>query len=411
MARSSGRGRRKDEELQTHAVVIFVDIRGFSNWFESIEAHSLARPFISDFLKVVRRCFRGFSFKGLGNGAMLVRPMTPRQDTINPLIVSILHSISEVGDTFERHRKEMEVVSGNPTPLSLGWGITRGTVIPFTPTDNAKDFLGATVNRASRLCDLAHPNGIVIDRNSFPNDPSAGELVFFPQTLKLFKPPREIDVWVSAGIYREFQARESLRETPEVHVAGVCIKHNGERLEILVARRNDDRALFPGKLEGCGGQLRRSESFQDGVMRHYKTEMGIEVTVVKDIPPELYLIERPASPIVPGLRFLCVHVSGEPKSPNHSAIWWVTQDEFIKIPNEEFIEGVKDSFVRLIQKYNFGIWAPRRYKPSIIRSAKAATSRPDCGGRSNFRPLRRHRMQASSTDGSKGRKVLNPYLL
>jgi len=35
----------------------------------------------------------------------------------------------------------------------------------------------------------------------------------------------------------------------------------------------------------------------------------------------------------------------------------------------------------------------------------------DCGGRSNFRPLRRHRMQASSTDGSKGRKVLNTCLV
>ncbi len=29
-----------------------------------------------------------------------------------------------------------------------------------------------------------------------------------------------------------------------------------------------------------------------------------------------------------------------------------------------------------------------------------------CGGRSNFRPLRRYRMQASSTDGSEGQKVL-----
>src|SRR5215213_7919574 len=35
----------------------------------------------------------------------------------------------------------------------------------------------------------------------------------------------------------------------------------------------------------------------------------------------------------------------------------------------------------------------------------------ECRGRSKFRPLRRHKMQASSTDGSKGRMVLNACLV
>src|ERR671916_1036386 len=34
-----------------------------------------------------------------------------------------------------------------------------------------------------------------------------------------------------------------------------------------------------------------------------------------------------------------------------------------------------------------------------------------CRGRSKFRPLRRHKMQASSTEGSKGQKALNDCLV
>src|SRR3954452_6086794 len=49
------------------------------------------------------------------------------------------------------------------------------------------------------------------------------------------------------------------------------------------------------------------------------------------------------------------------------------------------------------------------YLDAYIKAA--AIGDDDCGGRSNFRPLRRHRMQASSTDGSKGRKVLNTCLV
>ena len=50
---------------------------------------------------------------------------------------------------------------------------------------------------------------------------------------------------------------------------------------------------------------------------------------------------------------------------------------------------------------------------SMATSSRAASCRrrAGCRGRSKFRPLRRRKMQASSTDGSKGRMVLNACLV
>src|SRR5689334_3270623 len=57
------------------------------------------------------------------------------------------------------------------------------------------------------------------------------------------------------------------------------------------------------------------------------------------------------------------------------------------------------------RRYKLGASGPRiEIGDAYIGSER--TGEGSCGGRSNFRPLRRHRTQASSTDGSKGRKVL-----
>ena len=59
---------------------------------------------------------------------------------------------------------------------------------------------------------------------------------------------------------------------------------------------------------------------------------------------------------------------------------------------------------------------PRNLRVQPITRARPMKRRrwrfpPRCKGRSKFRPLRRHRMRASSTDSSKGQKVLNARLV
>jgi ADP-ribose pyrophosphatase YjhB (NUDIX family) len=118
-----------------------------------------------------------------------------------------------------------------------------------------------------------------------------------------------------------------------------------------VARRAPDRRLFPGLYEGCGGQLRLSETFAEGVARHFRLEMGIEVRVLEDYHC-LYAIREPDQPTIPGLRFLCEPAGpAEPRSPNHSDVRWLPEAEFRDIPDEQFIGGLKAEVVGLLDRY------------------------------------------------------------
>lgn len=152
-------------------------------------------------------------------------------------------------------------------------------------------------------------------------------------------------------ITTQFIPREKIREQPEVHIAGICIKTENDKIKVLIAKRNIDRELFPELYEGCGGQLKYSEFFTDGVERHFKLEMGIKVKVLKNIH-KFYDIEKANQPKIPGIRFLCIYVDGIPKSINHSEIRWISEEELEVISSEEFIPGLKDDIIELIEKIN-----------------------------------------------------------
>lgn len=161
----------------------------------------------------------------------------------------------------------------------------------------------------------------------------------------------EVKVWVTPEVASEFVPRERLKESPEVHVAATCVRQNGKSLLVLVAERSPDRQFFPGLLEGCGGQLAKSETFTQGVERHYRTELGIEVKVLPDVHC-FYEIREPNAPLIPGIRFLCepagsVEVS---PSPRFSEARWVSEADFRDTPASQFIEGLKDQVLQLIEE-------------------------------------------------------------
>lgn len=337
--------------LRPPALIIFVDIRGFSQWSKEIDAHESTLKLVDEFQAILKKHFDQFSSKALGDGAMLVKQISlnSRKDILRE-IESIAERAKRVEAEFAKVTQDIAIVSGNPADLVLGWGITRGQVIKQTD-GQTDDFLGHHVNKAARLCDLARPNGMVIDRDDFFDPPKKYRNSFYPQVKRLLKPYQEVKVWVSKEINETFQAREFLRETPEVHVAGVCVRSHSGSTQILIARRSANRSFYPNKWEGCGGQLRYSESFYDGVKRHYFTEMQVEVDVLRYVSPEIYTIEKPAEPVVPGLRFLCKYVGGEPTSPNHDECQWVSLDEFDKMPTEDFPPHLKEQAVKLIERY------------------------------------------------------------
>lgn len=331
----------------TNAIVLFTDIRGFTRWSEGIEAFQYIDEFIDEFYSILKEHFSDTYLKKLGDGAMIVKEI--EKDVTRELLVNMLtenlDKIRHVEDKFKELCKDFFELRGYRTELRLGWGLVRGVVKKLND-----DFIGANINKCARLCGIARPFGIVIERDDFPTLPQNSPYNFVPQIRILEGIVGDVNVWVTNEIATQFIPREKIREAPEVHVAGLCIKIEEGNIMALIARRNPDRKLFPGLYEGCGGQLAYSESFIEGVKRHFRLEMHIDVDVIESIH-KFYEIKESNEPLIPGIKFLCIYRGGTPESKNHSEIRWVSEEELKLIPTQEFIPSLKDEFIDFIEKF------------------------------------------------------------
>ena len=331
---------------QTEAVIIFTDIRGFTKWSGDTEAFLHIDKFINDYFQILNDNFSSEYIKKLGDGAMIVREVKPNHESpYNDILKEDLQKIKVIEDKFTELCTDFSKRYGYKTELAMGWGIVRGVVKKIDG-----DYIGANINKCARLCGIARPFGIIIERDDFPVDPSCVLFDFISQIRKLEGIADEVNVWVTKEIATQFIPREKKRECPEVHVAGVCIKREKNDTSVLIAKRNSDRKLFPGLYECGGGQLASSESFVDGVKRHFYSEMHIEVDMNENIY-KLYEIKQPGVPKIPGIKFLCEYKHGDFQSTNHSQHKWVTKDELILIPEHEFIPGIKEDIIDFIEQY------------------------------------------------------------
>lgn len=342
---------RREFMEDTDAIIIFMDIRGFTKWAEGIEAFQNITKFINKFYAIIEQHLDDGSthLKKLGDGAMLVKLVEKdlSEDVVQNMLSDILKRVNNIEVAFDELCMQFLHLYGYRTALRLGWGIVRGVVKCLND-----DFIGANINKASRLCSIARPFGIVIERDDFPILPKNVPYSFVPKVRKLEGITDDVNVWTTREIATRFIPREKLRESPEVHVAGLCIRHDHRKNDIfaLIAKRNEERKFFPGLYEGCGGQLAYSESFSDGVKRHYKLEMGIDVDVLDSIH-KFYEIKEPNEPFIQGIKFLCVYIEGNAESNNHSEVKWVSEQELREIPSTSFIKDLKEEFVAFIERY------------------------------------------------------------
>lgn len=331
------------------AIIIFADIRGFTKWSENIEVFQHSPEFVEKFYKSLKSNFQDYFFKSLGDGALLIKTMEKIDlDIINSELAALLCSIKQVESEFDNCCEDFSKMWGQATDLSLGWGVTRGTVNEIS-IENSFDYIGSNINKASRLCDIARPCGIVVDAEDFSDIEKDGTFKFTKQQRRIKSLTDTISVWVTSEIAEQFHTRENLKETPEVHVAGICYKRENDKIKVLLAYRNKDRKLYPDKIEGCGGQLQYSETFEQGVARHFRMEMGITVKVEPNVYA-LYSIQLPKQPVIPGVVFLCEHAEGEPSSSNHSKIEWVDIDKINGMNDELFIPNIKSEIFNLLRK-------------------------------------------------------------
>ncbi|NQV17026.1 MAG: hypothetical protein HQ534_00565 [Armatimonadetes bacterium] len=329
------------------AILIFIDIRGFTKWAEDIDTFQFIDEFVDELYCLLSKEFVPTYMKTLGDGAMLVIEIN-QKISINYLIQcisSILNKINHIENTFEKLCETFSMEFGCSIDLKLGWGITRGVVKKLKD-----DYIGSNINKCSKLCDIARPFGVVIDKDDFPILPNENFFSSQAQIRKFESISSYVNVWVTKEIADQFIPREKLRQSPEVHISGLCIKIYANKIYALIAKRNDDRKLFPGKFEGCGGQLASNESFILGVKRHFLNELSINVSVIEEIHT-FYCMHHPNEPIIPGIQYLCIYEDGEPNSKNHSEIRWISLFELKDLPKELFIHGLKEIFIDFIEQY------------------------------------------------------------
>ena len=338
-----------------NALIVFVDVRGFTAWAEKEEVFTFIDEFGQSFQNILMEEFLPSKFfrKNLGDGALLIQEIIAKTNPkfLETTISDTIRSISNVERKFEKLCKDTSLSYGCKVNLNLGWGITKGNVKKYDTKRNVKkddsDYIGSNINKSARLCGIARPFGIVIDKDDFPSLPRMAKGIdfnFYHQTRNLKGINEVVDVWVTKAIANQFLTREDIKHTPEVHVAGICFKQEQGITKVLIAKRSNSRKLYPSLYEGCGGQLAPNENFATGVKRHYKLEFGLDIEVYEHIHM-LYYIQQPKEPIIPGIRFVCKFLDGTPKSENHTEIIWKSREELSKIPEEQFIPGLKKDFL------------------------------------------------------------------
>jgi 8-oxo-dGTP pyrophosphatase MutT (NUDIX family) len=62
----------------------------------------------------------------------------------------------------------------------------------------------------------------------------------------------------------------------EAHVSGVCF--SGDL--VLVAKRAQNREIYPNLWECGGGQVKEGESFEEAVLRQLEEELGVKAKVI-----------------------------------------------------------------------------------------------------------------------------------
>ena len=332
------------------ALIVFVDIRGFTVWSDKVSNAAILDDFVKQWYEILAGNFsNGICIKHHGDGAMIVQEMAGKTTAVllRKHLAETLKRICKATDEFARLCRRLSEEEGTKIDLRLGWGIAKGPVKKING-----DYVSADVNKCARYCDIARPFGIVIDADDFQSRPKVGALEFSRQTRLLKGIQEDCDVWVTKEIAEQFIPREGLRENPEVHVAGVCFKKERGKYFILLGQRAKNRKLYPLLYEGCGGQLAHNELFHEGVARHYEKEYHIEVSVHKDIFL-LYEINTNNEPKIPGIRFLCEYLAGTPSSSNHvpPTPKWFSEGELAKLPDKQFIPGLKDEIAILLKRY------------------------------------------------------------
>lgn len=152
---------READGISEFVIAVNLDIRGFSSFSTTVESKDTAVYLKKIYMTLIDNYFQDASyFKPTGDGLLITIPYDEKnleevaQNTINSCL-NALYDFSSICDDDPMINYEV--------PDKIGIGIARGTVSRIANDDITLDYSGRALNLASRLMDLARPNGIVFD--------------------------------------------------------------------------------------------------------------------------------------------------------------------------------------------------------------------------------------------------------
>ncbi|WP_155892169.1 hypothetical protein [Conexibacter woesei] len=142
-------------------IAINVDIRGFSRFsleVESVEASIFIKKFYDQLL---RTYFTDPAFfKPTGDGMLMIFPV--EEDELKERTNGLIQQSLRLLEDFPRMFDEIPIINFS-VPTGVGIGMARGAASRLVAGDTVLDYSGKVLNLASRLMDMAHPAGLILD--------------------------------------------------------------------------------------------------------------------------------------------------------------------------------------------------------------------------------------------------------
>ena len=142
-------------------IVVFIDIRGFSEFSQQCESVDVAAFIRKVYMKVIDKYFPFASFyKSTGDGLLFTIPWEEKnlEEMSRKVIESCIKCHSEFGTLCDD-----EPSINFEVPDKIGIGVGRGSACCLVSGETVIDYSGRLLNLTARLNELARPSGIIID--------------------------------------------------------------------------------------------------------------------------------------------------------------------------------------------------------------------------------------------------------
>jgi class 3 adenylate cyclase len=345
-----------------YAVVLFCDLRGFTNWSATAQVAHHLQPFMSDFFRIFQDAVKADSqvfIKPNGDGVLWVNSTGTDNEPLDLVLDNLLdRALPFVDAQFSNLVQRYQRIMRCAIPLRLAYGINAGIVHRLQFTLDGQnilvDFASGTLNTAARLCDLARPQGVVIAQEAFPDWSPKPEHGFELVQIPVRNVSDSYPVWISRAAAAG-SPRERLQIALEFHVGTVC--YDPRTGTVVLALRNKDREIYPGLWETGGGQMFRGEGIEETAKRIAQTEFGLSISVTMEsgvVPFRINLARK----TIPGVKMLGIvheeNLRGYKDQRQHSEIRRVLLDELFSEqawPSNSLIPGTKGVIKELVERY------------------------------------------------------------